>query len=152
MSLKIKEKAPSFELRSTAGLAFSLDDYKDEPLILFFYPKNFTSVCTKEVCEFRDAFSTFRNLDIEVVGISQDTINSHLKFKEENKLPFELLSDPQGKVAKLYKALVPVLGMNRRITYLLNKEHKIAAVYENMFTADKHVKAMIAQLNNTKEK
>lgn len=152
MALKVQEKAPSFELRSTAGLAFSLDDYKGEPLILFFYPKNFTTVCTKEVCEFRDSFSTFKNLDIQVVGISQDTINSHLKFKEENKLPFDLLSDPNGKVAKLYKAVVPVLNMNRRVTYLLDEEHKIAAVYENMFTADKHVKAMTEQLKNKKAK
>lgn len=150
MSLKVNEKAPHFELRSTAGLAFSLDDYKGEPLIIFFYPKNFTSVCTKEVCEFRDAFATFRDLDVKVVGISQDTINSHLKFKEENKLPFDLLSDPSGKVAKLYKAVIPVLNMNRRVTYLLNADQRIAAVYENMFTADKHVKAMLAQLKNNK--
>ncbi len=148
MALKVRDKAPSFELRSTAGLAFSLDDYKEEPLIIFFYPKNFTSVCTKEVCEFRDAFSTFRDLDVKVVGISQDTINSHQKFKEENKLPFDLLSDPNGKIAKLYKAVVPVLNMNRRVTYLLDKEHRIVAVYENMFTAVKHVKAMIAQLSS----
>ncbi len=150
MALKVKDKAPSFELRSTAGLAFSLDDYKGEPLILFFYPKNFTTVCTKEVCEFRDAFSTFRNLDIKVVGISQDTIDSHQEFKKENNLPFDLLSDPKGKVAKLYKAVVPVLNMNRRITYLIDEEQKIAAVYENMFTADKHVKAMVDQLNDKK--
>ncbi|WKK75736.1 peroxiredoxin [Marivirga salinae] len=146
MSLKEQEKAPDFELESTSEKKFKLSDQKGEPIILFFYPKNFTKVCTAEVCEFRDAFSEFRDLNVKVIGISQDSIASHHKFKKENKLPFELLSDPKGKVAKLYKATIPVIGMNRRITYLLDKELKIKSVYENMFTPDKHVKQMINQL------
>ena len=146
MPLKEQQKAPDFELQSTSGNIFKLSEQAGEPLILFFYPKNFTKVCTAEVCEFRDAFSEFKNLKVKVVGISQDTINSHQKFKEENKLPFELLSDPKGKVAKLFKAVIPVIGMNRRITYLLDKELKIKAVYENMFTAEQHVKQMIAKM------
>ncbi|MGJ3233919.1 peroxiredoxin [Marivirga sp.] len=146
MPLKEQQKAPNFELASTSGDIFKLSDQEGEPLILFFYPKNFTKVCTAEVCEFRDAFSEFRDLNVKVVGISQDTISSHHKFKKENKLPFELLSDPKGKVAKLYKATIPVIGMNRRITYLLDKELKIKAVYENMFSADGHVKEMIANM------
>ena len=146
MPLKEQQKAPDFELQSTSGNTFKLSEQSGEPLILFFYPKNFTKVCTAEVCEFRDAFSEFKDLKVKVVGISQDTINSHQKFKEENKLPFELLSDPKGKVAKLFKAVIPVIGMNRRITYLLDKELKIKAVYENMFTAEQHVKQMIAKI------
>ena len=146
MPLKVSDKAPSFQLASTAGEKFEFSAPLNEPLILFFYPKNFTKVCTKEVCEFRDAFTEFKELDIKVVGVSQDSIPSHLKFKEEHRLPFELLSDPKGKVAKQYKATIPVIGMNRRVTYLINKEGKIQAVFENMFSADEHVKAMIRDL------
>lgn len=146
MPLNKNSQAPSFRLMSTAGEEFSLDQLVGEPIILFFYPKNFTTVCTKEVCEFRDAFSEFKGLDIKVLGISQDTIESHNQFKKENRLPFELLSDPKGKVAKLYKATIPVLGMNRRVTYLLDAEHKIKAVFEDMFSASKHVEAMIRDL------
>ncbi|ADR21535.1 peroxiredoxin [Marivirga tractuosa] len=146
MALKEQQKAPDFELESTSGKNFKLSEKAGEPIILFFYPKNFTKVCTAEVCEFRDAFSEFRDLNVKVVGVSQDTISSHQKFKKENKLPFELLSDPKGKVAKLYKATIPVIGMNRRITYLLDKDLRIKAVYENMFTADQHVKQMIEKL------
>ncbi|MGM0579776.1 MAG: peroxiredoxin [Bacteroidota bacterium] len=146
MPLKEKQKAPDFQLESTSGKKFKLDEQAGEPIILFFYPKNFTKVCTAEVCEFRDAFTEFRGLNVKVVGVSQDTIASHHKFKKENKLPFELLSDPKGKVAKLYKATIPVIGMNRRITYLLDKELRIKAVYENMFTADQHVKQMIEKM------
>lgn len=143
MPLKVNDQAPDFQLKSTSEENFQLSKISGEPVILFFYPKNFTSVCTQEVCEFRDSFATFRDLNIRVLGISQDTITSHQKFKAEYKLPFELLSDPKGKVAKLYKAVVPVINLNRRVTYLLNKNHKIEAVYENMFTADKHVKEMV---------
>ncbi|HET8860643.1 peroxiredoxin [Marivirga sp.] len=146
MPLKVQQKAPDFELKSTSETPFKLSEQAGEPIILFFYPKNFTKVCTAEVCEFRDAFSEFRNLNVKVVGISQDTISSHHKFKKENKLPFELLSDPQGKVAKLFKATIPVIGMNRRITYLLDNDLRIKAVYENMFTADQHVKQMIENM------
>ena len=113
MPLKKSEKAPTFKLASTSGEEFNLEQQSKEPLIIFFYPKNFTKVCTAEVCEFRDAFTEFKNLNIKVVGISQDSIDSHNKFRKENKLPFELLSDPKGKVAKMYRATVPVIGMNR---------------------------------------
>jgi peroxiredoxin Q/BCP len=146
MPLKEQEKAPDFTLSSTSGNDFKLSEQAGEPIILFFYPKNFTKVCTAEVCEFRNAFSEFRDLKVKVVGISQDTIASHHKFIEENRLQFELLSDPKGKVAKTYKATVPILGMNRRVTYLLNGDRTIKAVYENMFTADQHVKEMIKKM------
>lgn len=146
MPLQENQKAPDFELDSTSGQSFQLSEQRGEAIILFFYPKNFTKVCTAEACEFRDAFSEFRNVNCRVMGISQDSIASHHKFKKENKLPFELLSDPKGKVAKLYKARVPVIGMNRRITYLLDKELKVRAVYDNMFAAEQHVKQMIAKM------
>lgn len=146
MPLKEQQKAPDFELESTSERKFKLAEQAGEPMILFFYPKNFTKVCTVEVCEFRDAFSEFKDLNVKVIGISQDTIASHHKFKKENKLPFELLSDPKGKVAQLYKATIPVIGMNRRITYLLDENLRIKAVYENMFTANQHVRQMISKL------
>jgi len=146
MPLKEREKAPDFELASTEGRPFKLSEQGGDPMILFFYPKNFTKVCTTEVCEFRNAFSEFRNLNVKVVGISQDTIASHHKFKEENRLPFELLSDPKGIVAKSFKATVPIIGMNRRVTYLLDGDRTVKAVYENMFTADQHVREMIRKM------
>jgi len=146
MPLKKDQKAPAFSLPSTSGDQFVLADHTGEPVVLFFYPKNFTTVCTKEVCEFRNAFADFRDLKVKVFGISQDTIASHLKFKKENALPFELLSDAKGKIAKLYKATIPVIGMNRRVTYLLGEDHKIKGVFEDMFSAGKHVEAMLAKL------
>lgn len=146
MPLQENQKAPVFSLPSTSGSDFNLEDYLGEPIILFFYPKDFTPGCTKEVCEFRDAFAEFRNLDVKVLGISQDSIESHHKFIKQHNLPFDLLTDKNGKVAKLYKATIPVIGMNRRVTYLLDKEHKIKGVFENMFAAGRHVEAMLQKL------
>ena len=150
MPLQAHQIAPNFTLPSTQGGNFALhQDLASQPGILYFYPKNFTKVCTQEACSFRDAFSVFRELDITVLGISQDSIQSHYKFKQEYELPFELLSDAQGKVAKTYKAVVPLVGMTRRVTYLLDREHRIVAVYENMFNAEKHIKKMIVKLKNS---
>ncbi|MEL7001134.1 MAG: peroxiredoxin [Bacteroidota bacterium] len=143
MPLSIKEKAPDFTLSSTNGKKFTLSiDAAKKPLIIFFYPKDFTKECTKEACSFRDNFAFFRNVDIEVVGISTDSVKKHQEFKEKNKLPFELLSDVLGKVSKEYKAKLPFLNMSKRITYLLDKEHKIVAIQEGLFDGNIHITKM----------
>ncbi|MDH5475198.1 MAG: peroxiredoxin [Cyclobacteriaceae bacterium] len=150
MSLRIGKKAPDFTLPSTLGENFSLSDaVKSKACILYFYPKDFTTVCTKEACGFRDNFDVFDKLSIDVIGISTDSISTHLKFKENYNLPFELLSDIDGKVSKLYKARIPILNMSKRITYLLNKDHLISAIYENMFDAKKHISKMVEELQKT---
>ena len=144
MALKVGDQAPDFTLPSTSGSPFTLSkNFAGKPLILYFYPKDFTTVCTEEACQFRDAFEEFRDLDFDIIGISKDTVETHLKFKEKHDLPFELLADVQGQVAKQYKAVVPVVGMLRRVTYLLDSNHRVRGVYENMFNARKHLEAMI---------
>jgi thioredoxin-dependent peroxiredoxin len=144
MALKKGRKAPDFQLPSSKDRNFRLSEtLAGYPCILYFYPKDFTPGCTQEACDFRDNFSFFRELDIDVVGISRDTVATHKKFIKANRLPFELLSDEKGEVSKKYEALVPLLGVNRRITYLLDKEHKIAASFESMFAAGKHIKNMV---------
>lgn len=148
MALKVNQPAPGFTLPSTSGQEFSLyEDGAQKPCILYFYPKDFTPGCTKEACEFRDSFSLFRELSIDIYGISQDNLESHLKFKNRHRLPFDLLADTTGKVSKMYHAALPLLKINRRITYLLDQNHQILAVYEALLGAEKHVKEMIRHLN-----
>ena len=149
MALTVGMQAPDFTLPSTTGKRFTLSQHmKGKACILYFYPKDFTPGCTKEACGFRDAFSFFRNMDIDILGISADTVSSHQKFKEKYDLPFELLADVNRKVAKSYQAILPLIGTVRRITYLLGKDHKIAAVYENLFGAEKHVQEMVETIKN----
>lgn len=147
MALKENTPAPDFSLPSTSGKTFSLHkDAAGKPLIIYFYPKDFTSVCTKEACEFRDSFDYFRGLDIDIVGISRDSIATHHEFRKAHRLPFELLADEDGKVADLYEATVPLIRFTKRITYLLDSDHHIAGVYQNMFGARAHIEAMIRKV------
>ncbi|MEH0155494.1 peroxiredoxin [Limibacter armeniacum] len=150
MALKINSQAPDFTLPSTGGKSISLGkELADKPVVIYFYPKDFTPGCTKEACSFRDSYEHFRGLDIDIFGISKDDVASHEKFKETHNLPFDLLADVDGKVCKAYDALVPLIGIPKRVTYLLDKEHKVVGVYSSMFDSLGHIKSMIA---DSKEK
>ena len=147
MALPINQIAPDFTLPSTSGQIFTLAQaWALQPGILYFYPKDFTPTCTKEACSFRDEFTFFKDLNITVLGISQDSIELHQKFKKAHDLPFDLLSDEGGRVSKLYKAYIPFLGVTKRITYLLDQNHRVVAVYKNMLGAEQHIRSMIAAL------
>ncbi len=147
MPLKIQSPAPNFTLASSSGQDFTLHtDLANKPCIIYFYPKDFTSGCTAEACEFRDHFAEFRGYDIDIVGISRDSVATHQKFIQQHQLPFQLLADEQGKVARLYDAIVPLIGMTKRVTYLLDAQQRITGVYEAMFESAGHIRAMIAKL------
>ncbi len=148
MALQIGTQAPDFTLASTSGENFTLSkDMANKPCILYFYPKDFTPGCTAEACDFRDNIAQFKDLSIDVLGVSRDAVSTHLRFKKAYKLPFELLADTDGSVARAYSALIPLLGVTKRITYLLDKNHKIVTAYESLFGAKQHIKEMIAKLD-----
>ena len=93
-TVDVGSKVPSFTLPSQSGEMVNLEDFHGKkPVVLFFYPKDDTPGCTKEVCAFRDSFEEFRKLDAEVIGISSDAVESHRSFAEKHLLPFTLLSD-----------------------------------------------------------
>ncbi|MFY0592588.1 peroxiredoxin [Roseivirga sp.] len=144
MALNKGSKAPNFTLPSTDGNNFKLEH--NVPCIIYFYPKDFTPGCTEEACSFRDGFSELRNLDINVFGISRDSLEQHLKFKSTHNLPFELLSDKSGNVCKAYDALLPIVKIPKRVTYLIDSDMTIKAVYSDLFGAKKHLEQMISEL------
>lgn len=147
MPLRSGTKAPNFKLQSTTGKIFELyKDLNQEAAVIYFYPKDFTPGCTKEACSFRDNLNFFKDLNIRIIGISTDSISTHQKFIKEHDLQFELLSDEDGEVSKLYKAYIPFVNLSKRITYLIDKEHKIKAVYQELFGYESHIKAMIKAL------
>jgi len=96
------QPAPDFELTSDSGETVRLRDLRGKPVVLYFYPKDDTPGCTKEACEFRDAYDDFRARGVEVLGVSPDTEASHAKFKSKHELPFTLLADPDHAVAERY--------------------------------------------------
>ena len=96
------KKAPGFKLKNQVGKTISLSEYKGKNVVLYFYPKDNTSGCTKEACNFRDEFPKFKNIDAVILGVSPDSVSSHKKFAEKYDLPFDLLSDEGKNVLETY--------------------------------------------------
>lgn len=92
-TLEVGQKAPAFALKDQHGVTHKLSQYKGSPLVVYFYPKDDTTACTKEACAFRDALSDFGALGVAVVGISPDDVESHARFASKQKLSFPILSD-----------------------------------------------------------
>ena len=97
-------KAPHFRLQADDGKAIALTDFKGQPLVLYFYPKDDTPGCTREACAFRDRRAELRRRGAAVVGISPDAVASHAKFRDKYELNFPLLADPDHRVAEAYGA------------------------------------------------
>ena len=95
-------KAPDFTLNDASGRAVSLSDLRGKKVVLYFYPKDNTPGCTRQACAFAGAYSQFKDKGVEVVGISRDSVASHVKFAEKHGLPFILLSDPELEAIKAY--------------------------------------------------
>lgn len=104
MALEIGAKAPDFKLKSDSGETVKLSQFKGKKVILYFYPEDDTPGCTKQACDFRDNFSALQGADAVVLGVSPDSVESHVKFKKKFDLNFPLLSDPDHKVAEMYGA------------------------------------------------
>lgn len=94
--------APNFTLKDKDGREISLSDFKGKKVVLYFYPKDNTPGCTRQACAFAGAYSEFREIDTVVIGISRDSVASHVKFAEKYDLPFILLSDPELDAIKAY--------------------------------------------------
>jgi peroxiredoxin Q/BCP len=128
--LKVGDLAPDFSLMDEHGLPVSLKDYLGKNIVvLYFYPKDFTSGCTTEACSFRDDYKIYREKGAIVIGVSLDSVESHSKFSEEYKLPFSILSDDTKEVAKTYGVLGIGGFLVKRVTFVINKEGKITHIF-----------------------
>lgn len=137
--LKQGNNAPDFILPDENGDEISLNGLlKNGPLILYFYPADFTPGCTKEACSFRDMHDDIVGVGLQVVGISPQDGRSHRKFREEHKLPFTLLSDVEKVVIKMYDVDGPFGVGVRRVTYLINQGMKIQGSMQADLLIDKH--------------
>jgi thioredoxin-dependent peroxiredoxin len=135
--LKEGQIAPPFTTQMVTGESeapVSLADFHGKKVILYFYPKDQTSGCTKEACAFRDGYARFTNAGLVVLGCSVDSADSHKDFIRKNGLPFPLLIDPDKKIATAYGAAngIPILGLDRRITYVIDENGKILKVYPSV--------------------
>jgi len=101
----VGKKVPDFTVPVTGGENWSLSDAKGEKVVIYFYPKDMTTGCTKESQDFRDLYPAFRKAKVRLFGISRDSLKSHDKFRDKEKLPFELLSDEDEKVCKIFDVI-----------------------------------------------
>ena len=150
--LKNGDIAPDFTLLDSEGNTASLSDFKGNKVIIYFYPKDDTSGCTKEACNFRDNYSQLKEKNVVVIGISKDSVSSHVKFKNKYDLPFILLSDPNHQVIETYGAYGEKKMYGRtymgtiRMTYLVSEEGLILKIYDKV-KPDKHVEEILKDLD-----
>lgn len=146
--LKIGDVAPDFSLTDERGFPVRLKDFFGrKTVVLYFYPKDFTPGCTKEACSFRDEYKAFEEKGAVVIGISLDSVESHAKFSKKYELPFALLSDNQKEVAKQYRVLGMGGVLTKRMTFIINKEGKIAAVFPKV-NVKQHIQEVLKAISN----
>jgi len=103
--IKVGSKVQNFSLEGTSNLQFNLNDFTGKNIIIYFYPKDSTPGCTNESIDFKDLYESFKNLNTEIFGVSRDSLKSHENFKAKYNFPFELLSDPDEEVCKLFDVI-----------------------------------------------
>ncbi len=145
------DAAPSFDLATSGGGRVRLGDLHGKHVVLYFYPKDDTTGCTKEACGFRDAATEYATADAVVVGVSPDDVASHDRFAAKYGLPFLLASDPDHQTTEAYGAWGPKTYMGRtydgvlRTTYVIDPNGKIASVFRDV-KPDGHAQEVLAAL------
>jgi thioredoxin-dependent peroxiredoxin len=140
-------KAPDFNLPNANGEMVNLSNFSGKWLVLYFYPKDGTAICTKEACTFRDDLYKLEKLGAKVVGVSVDDEKSHAEFAKKYSLPFPLLSDVDGKIAASYGALTNLgfIKIAKRYTFLIDDKSVLRKSYFNV-SASKHSQQIIDDL------
>ena len=147
------KKAPTFSLLNQDGNKISLKDFSGKKIVLYFYPKDDTSGCTKEACSFRDSFPKFKKSDAVILGVSPDSVKSHKKFAEKYDLNFDLLADEDKKVVQLYdvwkeKSMYgrKYLGVERT-TFIIDEKGKIKKIFPKV-KVDGHEQEVLEALKD----
>ena len=137
--LTVGSRAPEFILQDNSGNDVSLSDLLQKgPLILYFYPADFTPGCTKEACSIRDIHNDIQSVGLQVAGISPQDVESHERFRKEHELPFVLLCDPDKVAVKMYDVDGPLGFGVRRVTYLVNQDRSIQGALQADLRIGKH--------------
>jgi thioredoxin-dependent peroxiredoxin len=144
--VQVGDLAPDFTLSNQAGAEVSLTECLAKTnVVLYFYPKDNTAVCTDEACAFRDGYEIFKNASAEVIGISSDSVESHRQFASENQLPFHLLSDADSVIRKRY-GVPTAFGLPGRVTYIIDRQGIVRHIFFSQFTSQRHVDEALATL------
>lgn len=145
--IQVGDQAPSFHLPDSTGKTINLDDFVGKTnLVVYFYPKDFTSGCTREACSFRDSYQSFKDLGAEVIGISSDSEASHDAFAKKHQLPFILLSDRDGLAKRAFGVKKAMGIMPGRVTFLIDRKGIVKHVFSSQTNMDAHVEEALRVL------
>lgn len=146
--LQAGSPSPDFELPDASGKIIRLRDFRGKsPVVVYFYPKDDTTVCTKQACAFRDDIAKFREAGAVILGISDDSEKSHVAFAEKYSLPFPLLSDKGGRVRKLFGVKKKFGLIPGRVTFVIDRDGVVRHVYSGLSESDKHVQEALGALH-----
>jgi peroxiredoxin Q/BCP len=147
----VGDPAPDFTLPAASGEPISLSQFRGQSeVVLLFYPKDHSLICTAEVCSFRDRFEAFQSAGAEVIGISADTVESHRQFAARNRLPFHLLSDTDGSVRARY-GVPRTMGMiPGRVTYLIDRQGIVRHIASSQFQPAWHAAEALRVLDEVR--
>lgn len=138
--LAIGSAAPHFSGLDQHGDQLSLARLLEQGrLVLYFYPRDFTRVCTTQVCLFRDFAAELRKLSASVAGVSTDASETHRKFAERYQVSFPLLADPDGAISRAYETDRWLLNLSKRITYVIDVDRTILGAFQHELSAEKHI-------------
>ena len=147
MPVKDGETAPDFTLPSQTGSPVSLKDFRGKKsVVVYFYPKDDTPGCTAEACAFRDSYEVFSDAGAEVIGISEDSQQSHQQFAAKHNLPFTLLSDAGNKVRQLYGVPATLWVLPGRVTYVIDQQGVVQHIFDSMLNFKAHVEEALKTL------
>jgi peroxiredoxin Q/BCP len=140
VAVNVGDKAPDFTLPSQMGDNVTLSEYFGKKnVVLYFYPKDETTGCTREACTFRDSYEVFTKLGAEVLGVSGQSVESHKSFASHHGLPFLLLSDADNKVRHLYGVPATMGIIPGRVTYIIDKKGIVRHIFNSQYQPEKHV-------------
>ena len=144
-TVQVGDTAPTFTAPLQDGGTFDSATLLGRKwLVLFFYPKDNTPVCTREACAFRDSYEAFVAAGAEVVGVSSDSAATHARFAEKHRLPFPIVADTDRRLRRLFGVVNPLGVIPGRVTYVLDREGVVRLVYAALFASDAHVKQALA--------
>jgi thioredoxin-dependent peroxiredoxin len=148
---RLNSMAPDFELPNASGEKVRLSDFRGkQPVVVYFYPKDETSICTAEACAFRDSYEDFKKEGAEVIGISSDPVDAHKKFATNHNLPFVLLSDAGAKVRSAWGVPTTMGILPGRVTYVIDKAGVIRLMFESQMQAKRHIEEAMETLSKLK--
>ena len=151
-STEVGSLVPSFSLKDQNGQVFNIDSVKGKHnLVIYFYPKDDSPGCTKEACSFRDQFEVFKKEDAIIIGISGQSVKSHLEFAKKHRLNYTLLSDEGNKVRQSFGVPTSFLGLlPGSVTYIVDKHGKVVFVFNSQLNAQKHIEEALRILKGLK--